>query len=158
MHLLCRCRPLDSNIYFNRSCLPYASEASSSSDKTLSVDIEEDELNSSDASRIVTILIRQGIALNNKNSDGLTILDLISKNFVHFGEDLASILQIVIASGARPDDSSSLTALRGQFLFVDSAVQSGIVQWDSKGILGSEGIDLQYDKLQTISLSSVQFQ
>lgn len=142
LHLLCQCRPLDSNIFFNRSCLPYVSDTASI-EKTCSLDIAEEELSSSDALHIATALIRAGLPVNSKNLDGLTILDLIAKSYVQFGDNLPAMLQLFISNGARPEESSSLIALRGQFRFVNSAVQSGIEHWNSKGILGSEGIDIK---------------
>ncbi len=142
LHLLCRCCPLDSNILFNRSCLPHVSDTASI-DKTCSLDIPKEELSSSDALQIATALIRAGLPINSKNVDGLTVLDLIAKSFVQFGDDLPAMLQLFISSGARPQDSSSLSSLRGQFRFINSAVRTGIEHWNSKGILGSEGIDIR---------------
>jgi hypothetical protein len=141
LHVLCNCRPLDTNIYFNRSCLPYVKSA----EKTLSADdLVEYDLDSVDALRIMTLLIKCGLPVNNKNLEGYTILEMISKNFIRFGEEFSAIIELLVSHGARFEDSPSITAVKDQFLTVKSALQAGIDAWSSKGILSSEGINIKW--------------
>ena len=139
--LLCSCTPLDTNIYFNRSCFEFAYGAAA---KILSADEALTAMSSSDAIRITILLIRLGISVNAKNSDGASPLELISQNLAVFEDNFGSLIHILISNGARPDEAPALQAIKSQFGTINSLIQTGIDAWNTKGILGTEEIDLKY--------------